>query len=576
MKINSCQIGTGTVSLADRVSPFKVKVTMGSNEPVKKSGSYVEFGLYINNGDHTPVYIKYLNADLTEETGLDGEFSISAGGSKTFSFAELWTSGPDELTYIPGGSGPITLLDALKELSGDDGAARKYTAQLHVAIQSGDKWYSAHKNDACELLLYRLKPEILSYTYSDRRIGLNGKSAYEHFGYYVRGKSMPSLSFEHKIDQKDIGLTSTNVLTVHYPDGRSIAYYRDGSIITHNFVFDLETPQVAGKYRWEYEVRDSAGYASSISGEYDVIDYVEPSIEIFDVDRYIISLNDKGEEVYTEAGENEGGKNVWADIRATVYAFPDFAGKNETYIYLASGRNSGTEDTTLIYRGQNGIYVNTMNDRTVYTSTVEEAFEYQFTLQIYDFFHGHIDNPIERTVIVRPAGADFNIESFGVAVGMYSTGDAEHKLFEVAKSHGVKIYGEIKQIGDLSSEWIPLTPLNGSTPGTYGGPLRCRAFGDKRIIDGSVSIKPGSETVDIAMLPDGFAPEYDKFMMAACQAAGTGTGNIARIVVAGKTNQSNPDDVGKLRLSWIKRMATGEDVTSGQHWVDCSMEYWVN
>lgn len=150
----------------------------------------------------------------------------------------------------------------------------------------------------------------------------------------------------------------------------------------------------------------------------------------------------------------------------------------------------------------------------------------------------------------------------GVAIGMFSTATNGNPKFESA--HPAFLYGGIARIGQ---GWTELEPINCSTPAEFGGgKLCCRKIENKCIITGSVIIKPGDDTVVIADLPDGYRPSNAVFSLNACE------GNrIARIVVGGGAEENS----GKLCLSWVRSLETGDRYTGDEIWVQCSIEYWV-
>ena len=145
----------------------------------------------------------------------------------------------------------------------------------------------------------------------------------------------------------------------------------------------------------------------------------------------------------------------------------------------------------------------------------------------------------------------------GVCMGGFSKSIEGAPMFE--SYYPTYLYKGIEQIGD---GWTYLTPVNGSTPGDYGGgALRCRRIENKCIIAGSVKIQPGASVVQIADLPDGYAPQSAVYNFTAC-----GGARIARIFVSGT----------RLNLSWVRNLADGEIFSSSETWVQCSMEYWVD
>lgn len=150
----------------------------------------------------------------------------------------------------------------------------------------------------------------------------------------------------------------------------------------------------------------------------------------------------------------------------------------------------------------------------------------------------------------------------GVAFGKYSASTDDTPMFEC--NYPAYFIGGIAEIGNA---WIKLTPTTGTTPGDYGGgELRCRAIGDKRVIDGSINVQPGSETIVLATLPKGYTPTKAVYSINACSGS-----RVARIAVGG-TGETN---AGKLCLSWVKNLSDGASYTGAAIWVQCSIEYWV-
>ena len=127
------------------------------------------------------------------------------------------------------------------------------------------------------------------------------------------------------------------------------------------------------------------------------------------------------------------------------------------------------------------------------------------------------------------------------------------------------LYGGVAQIG---TGWTALTPATGSTPAEYGGgALRCRAIEDMRVVDGSLLVRPGADTIVLAALPSGYTPTKSVFSINACSG-----GRVARIAVGG----AGEANAGKLCLSWVKNLSDGASYTDAAIWVQCSIAYWVN
>lgn len=154
------------------------------------------------------------------------------------------------------------------------------------------------------------------------------------------------------------------------------------------------------------------------------------------------------------------------------------------------------------------------------------------------------------------------VSTGGVRFGGYSTASANNPKFEC--NYPAYFYGGIVEIGNA---WTKLTPTTGTTPGDYGGgALRCRAIGDKRIVEGSINVQPGSDTIVLATLPSGYTPAKAVYSINACSGS-----RVARIAVGG-TGETN---AGKLCLSWVKNLSDGASYTAAAIWVQCSIEYWI-
>ena len=150
----------------------------------------------------------------------------------------------------------------------------------------------------------------------------------------------------------------------------------------------------------------------------------------------------------------------------------------------------------------------------------------------------------------------------GVAFGKFSASTENDPKFECM--YPAYFYGGIAEIGNA---WTTITPTIGTTPGDYGGGrLRCRAIGDKRIVDGSINVQPGSSTIVLATLPSGYTPAKAVYSINACNGS-----RVARIAVGG----TGEENAGKLCLSWVKNLSDGSSYTAAAIWVQCSIEYWV-
>lgn len=200
--------------------------------------------------------------------------------------------------------------------------------------------------------------------------------------------------------------------------------------------------------------------------------------------------------------------------------------------------------------------------KTISLGTFSKTSDWYFVLDFYT----NTENATVRSDVVARTNVPLFIadNNQGVAIGQYSTATASTPKFE--SNWPAFLYGGIANLGLL---WTELTPVNGSTPGEYGGGiLKCAAIDNLRIVEGSVLVKPGSSTIVIANLPSvaDWAPGAGVFAMNACQGA-----RIARIAVGGIYEEN----AGKLALSWVRDLSDGELYTSSAIWVQCSIMYWM-
>lgn len=292
---------------------------------------------------------------------------------------------------------------------------------------------------------------------------------------------------------------------------------------------------------------------------------------------------------------------------ATIYRSTANGIKDDTGTYLSysanvkagsvgSSSSSGTlklrryepEPTSTSY-----VYVETVGSHTVATSTSSTTisnngevsfpltnsgyfrFELSYREESEPYYTETVESPmiyVPRSFVnVHLAGT----KGGGVCLGGYSSADASTPKFESYYSaylySGVEQIGEKNAEGSLWTEFAESSLQNGATtPAAYGCSLRMRKIEGKCIIRGSVMIKPGSGTIVIANLPEGYKPMHSAYKLAACQGA-----RIARIAVYGASD-SNSENYGKLVLEWVRDLSDGDLYTSAAIWVDCSIEYWVN
>ena len=277
-----------------------------------------------------------------------------------------------------------------------------------------------------------------------------------------------------------------------------------------------------------------------------------PVIALFDVFR-----SDDG------ATENPESTSVYAKIRLKMNDSAGLADSPKLRVYFAHDTDPDTTSSYLDIGSAFGLTAENLNtDKVVkLTGTWLNSADYYFLLYFsagYEVADGRLDMAPRAAIPIY-----ISETNNGVSIGQYSSATQDAPKFE---SHWpAYLYGGIVQIGD---GWTELNPLVGSTPAEYGGgALRCRAIEDMRVVDGSMMVSPGADTIVLATLPSGYTPTKSVFSMNACSG-----GRVARIAVGG----AGDANAGKLCLSWVKNLSDGASYTDAAIWVQCSIAYWVN
>lgn len=258
--------------------------------------------------------------------------------------------------------------------------------------------------------------------------------------------------------------------------------------------------------------------------------------------------------------EDLASSSVYARIRLSMSDTTNIGTATITVYYSASGFPTTADETCY----QSVITVSDLNTTKIIHlgSFFGAATKFYFSLG----FRTYYDPPVYSVDMVTGTKVPIVVPKHknGIAFGMYPNSTPVYPMFETI--FPAYLYGGI---ADFGSAWAELTPINGDHGSNYGGgPLRCRAIENWRIIEGSVLISPGSETVVIAELPDvvDWAPMSAIFSMNACQGS-----RIARVYVGGLYEEN----AGKLCLSWVRNLSDGSLYTGDPIWVQCSIQYWM-
>lgn len=204
---------------------------------------------------------------------------------------------------------------------------------------------------------------------------------------------------------------------------------------------------------------------------------------------------------------------------------------------------------------------NLMVVKTLYVGALDVKSNWYFTLR---FSAGTDEAPNAYDYLpASEAPITINKNNRGVAIGQKSTATEDKPKFEV--NWPVYFNGGI---ADFAAQWTYITPINGTTPGDWGGGwLRWMKIGPMVIIRGSVNITPGSANVVIADIPFDLEPAYNEYAFVVC-----GSARIARIFVGGYYGEE--ETRSKLILEWVRNLSDGNRYT-GSTWVQCNITYFV-
>lgn len=398
--------------------PFNLNITikMGSNESVPDLG----FGAWVipwvyptgetANHKNLTMMDSLLGAPGEPGPALAVTGSIAKGATRSVTLKDIY----------------FDSLDLFINAAGDGGAARRYPYGVFVeARNDGSADYGAYASYTGYVLTSRLDPVINNVAISDTRVG----NPLEHFGSFVYGQSLPRFVADVTLDPLDPSLTARHTLVLEQIDGgQIIQLYKDEN---NTGIFDLDPLFWNGTVHWVYSVVDSAGNTASTSGSFEVLPYSPPEITTFRVMRYKTLIGDGGEISYVDADD---GENVRVTIAANVASVE---GLNAWELKIKYNRVGDPPITISPLSGTDGQSIAVIDDRTILTATIPASSDFEFTAELTDFF-----GSVTRLAMVYKAGGYLNVEKFGVAVGMRSTGTPENPLFETA--HPARFYAGAK------------------------------------------------------------------------------------------------------------------------------------
>lgn len=538
----------------------------------------------------TQVSLNKSNIPVGETVTLDFTLKISSsaeGGA---------VSGNIEISLAPSGSSSYMPVYTISGASIALGKSKSYSVEINfnpttladvydiqIFADNSDGFYVLKITNALTRIAERQAPVILDSLLTDGHNALVG---------FAQNFSELKFYSNAQLDSQDPLLTAVHYIRIY--SGSTTLFSTKVANGNGNYLVEVNDPvygtvyneydtyaylgvvAYSGTFYCDHYVVDSAGMQSqTVTTKFVVQEYTKPTFTTMTAQRYIISYDDDGNEIIEDSTT---GTNVrftvgyfveeMRSMDVDVSQYPNGVCNAYSLAIRYDGSNDSSGEST-IFTAKETDFSSLININTVeyFPGVVfSEKADYTFEFILTDLFTN-----TQKTIIVNQVTAILNAEKTGVSVGMMSTGKVRDKKFEVSEDYRTFFYGKIAQLG---AGWQTLTPESGvTTPSDSdgvvygGGQLRCRRIENKCIIDGSVQVKPGSSSVLLAKLPDGYTPPYSVYSFNACSGA-----RIARIAVGGY--ETSQDTAGYLYLTWVRNLSDGSLYTTST-WVQCSIEYWV-
>lgn len=252
------------------------------------------------------------------------------------------------------------------------------------------------------------------------------------FGMFVQGVSKPKFTADITLDPLDTTLTANYTLALK--QGDTELYSAAGGVSGNSIKILTGLISAYGAVDCILTVTDSAGMSASTTVSFTVLQYSKPSISLFTPKRYEYAYNASGNQILQES---ESGTIVIFDFAGSITPISGNGANNFGKLSVTYGPTYDESDRTTV------VINSTTNASTAITHefagvVFSDSEDYTFVASFNDYF-----NSAKSTVEIYKAGGDLDVTPDGAAVGMISTGTAEHKKFEVAETHESFFYGGI-------------------------------------------------------------------------------------------------------------------------------------
>lgn len=290
------------------------------------------------------------------------------------------------------------------------------------------------------------------------------------YGNPVQGHSNLTITGQYALDPRYPDLTSRHTLTLEDSTGNSVY----SATQSNDAEFEVGTIDVSGTITLTYTVVDGTGGSATYTGTITMLAYSPPSITGLVVQRYTSEVDDSGT-IYVAS---EDGNYVWFSYSAGVSPLGNHNSWSITLLATAEGATPGTPTTVETHAAGSEYTSTKTNDRNVLPAEVSAASAWTFVLTITDGIES-----TTATYEIEEAAAFYDVEPYGVSVGMRSTGTLNNKKFEVAEDYTSHFYGGIEGVTNYTEGEV-------ATGGTWinGGKIYRAVFSGQLTAGGSRSI----------------------------------------------------------------------------------------
>lgn len=404
-------------------------------------------------------------------------------------------------TVSKGSQATFTINCTIPDRMSTWGTERSYQAYISFtawddAEFSGGSGTTEVEEQKLTILKNRIAPVINSVTIADLAEG------YDRFGAYIQTHNQLKFTLTVTVDPLDPDTTfrSTEV------------YVGDTRMYTSQKIVNFDPLTYVGTIAYSVKVWDNRGMTATTSGTLEFLAYTPPALNlpVNAIERYKKTKDDQGQDIYIPADD---GTHVWINLSMTVQAYAEATSVGNPWSLTCAYDDADPIPTKT---GSDGGTFSYLQDRTYITGEISASERYDFVLALSDYFE-----VVSYIVSVDKAGGYMNVEKHGVAVGMRSTADIDHKKFEC--DYPAYFYkGIVVGAGNLryanpgsdGFAWCSGTKFTSYGDSFIPTLARC---GNEVFLDGMVkntaSLTINATEQNVLQLPDWAKPRQDVFML---------------------------------------------------------------